>query len=215
MIVINGEIKSGDEVKFGKIASEHSDAFVVLDSPGGALAPAMDIGRTIKIREYTTVVADTGSCASACALIWVAGTSRVIFDGGKVGFHASYLDVNGTLIETGMGNALVGHYLAQLGLGEKAVIFATAAAPDKILWLNAETENLSGIEYKRLSNQDSQTTARQDSGTPSGSASTSQAKKPNHGICTFLVNDGFGLDLMQPQLTIPPEQPIKLAAKGN
>ena len=148
MILIDGEIQKGDDEKFRKIAAEHSDAIVLLNSDGGAIAPAMDIGRTIKLREYSTAVYKDSSCASACALIWIAGIRRAIFDGGKVGFHASYLDVDGTMIETGMGNALVGHYLAQLGWGQKTVVFATAAAPDKILWLNAETASLSGIEYR-------------------------------------------------------------------
>lgn len=150
MILIDGDIQKGDDEKFRKIAAEHSDAIVLLNSDGGAIAPAMDIGRTIKLREYSTAVYNDSSCASACALIWIAGIRRAIFDGGKVGFHASYLDVNGTMIETGMGNALVGHYLAQLGMGQKTVIFATAAAPDKILWLNAETASISGIEYRTI-----------------------------------------------------------------
>jgi hypothetical protein len=62
----------------------------------------------------------------------------------------SYLDVDGKLIETGMGNALVGHYLSQLGMGQKTVMFATAAPPDNILWLDAETSSLSAIEYDTI-----------------------------------------------------------------
>ena len=149
-IVIDGEIRSGDDEKFRKIAAEYSDAFVVLNSGGGVIGPAMDIGRTIKLRGYKTAISKTGSCASACALIWVAGSKRVIFDGGEVGFHASYLDTDGAKLEAGVGNALVGHYLSQLGFGEKTVVFATLAPPDKILWLNAETASMSGIDFDTI-----------------------------------------------------------------
>jgi len=39
--------------------------------------------------------------------------------------------------EIGVGNAVIGHYLSQLGLSEKAVIFATSASPYTISWLIA------------------------------------------------------------------------------
>lgn len=149
-IVIEGEIKAGDDNTFRKIAAEFSDAIVLLNSEGGMIGPAMDIGRTIKIRGYKTAIYKTGTCASACALIWVAGSKRVIFEGGQVGFHASYLDTDGSKLETGVGNALVGHYLSQLGFGEKTVVFATLAPPDKILWLNDKTALMSGIEFETI-----------------------------------------------------------------
>lgn len=150
-ILIQGEIKSGDDEKFRKIAAQYSEATVLLDSEGGAIGPAMDIGRTIRLRGYMTAVTSNQSCASACALIWIAGSQRVIIDGGQVGFHASYFDENGTKLETGVGNALVGHYLSQLGFGEKTVVFATLAPPDKILWLNENTLAMSGIDYNAIS----------------------------------------------------------------
>ena len=146
-IIIEGEIKAGDADTFRKIAAEYSEAIVLLDSEGGAIGPAMDIGRTIKLREYKTAVYKSGSCASACALIWISGSRRVIFEGGKVGFHASYFDIDGTKLETGVGNALVGHYLSQLGFGEKTVVFATLAPPDKIMWLSDKTAAMSGIDF--------------------------------------------------------------------
>lgn len=149
-IIIDGRIKSGDDEKFRKIAAEYSDAIVLLNSEGGALVPAMDIGRTVKLRGYRTAIYKDSSCASACALIWVAGSKRVIFEGGEVGFHASYLDTDGTKLETGVGNALVGHYLSQLGFGEKTVVFATFAPPDKILWLNDENASMSGIDFDTI-----------------------------------------------------------------
>lgn len=150
IITIEGEIKSGDDEKFRAIAAKHSKAIVFLNSEGGAIVPAMDIGRTVKLRGYKTVVSDTDSCASACALIWVSGSQRVLFEGGAVGFHASYLDTDGTRLETGLGNALVGRYLTQLGFGEKTVIFATLAPPDKVLWLNDETVSMSGIDFDTI-----------------------------------------------------------------
>lgn len=166
VIAITGDIEPGDDDQFRKIAAAYSNAIVMLNSDGGTIAPAMDIGRTIKLRGYTTAVHNADSCASACALIWIAGTRRVVFEGGEVGFHASYLDTDGTKLETGLGNALVGHYLSQLGFGEKTVVFATLAPPDKILWLNSETASLSGIEFTTIPNDKGEQSLRSAQNTP-------------------------------------------------
>lgn len=149
-IELTGDIKPGDDDKFRNIAAQNPDAIVLLDSGGGTIMAAMEIGRIVRLRDYPTVVHSNGYCASACALIWVAGSRRVIFDGGRVGFHASYLDENGSKIETGVGNALVGHYLSQLGFGEKAVIFATSAPPDKLLWIDADNAKTAGISFEAM-----------------------------------------------------------------
>lgn len=100
-IVIDGEVKSGDDEKFRKLAAEYSDAVVLLNSEGGMIGPAMDIGRTIKLRGYETAIYKTGSCASACALIWLAGSKRVLFEGGKLAF------MRATLIPTAQNSRLV------------------------------------------------------------------------------------------------------------
>lgn len=159
LIYIEGDIELEDDEKFRKLATEYRDAIVVLNSEGGIIRPAMDIGRTIKLRNYTTVIYKDGVCASACALIWLAGSDRVVFEGGKVGFHASYLDTNGTKLETGVGNALVGHYLTQLGFSEKTIVFATLAPPDKILWLDDQTASASGIVFEAIADEDKSQTS--------------------------------------------------------
>jgi len=155
-IMIEGQIHSGDDEKFRNVASEYSDVIVLLNSDGGMIGPAMEIGRTIKLRGYKTAVYKNSTCASACALIWVAGSKRLVFEGGEIGFHASYLDVDGTKLETSVGNALVGHYLSQLGFGESTVVFATLAPPDKILWLNEQTTSISGIDFDKISDRKNQ-----------------------------------------------------------
>jgi hypothetical protein len=114
VITLRGDIVSGDDEKFRTIALANPRAVVELDSDGGSLRTALEIGRIIRLGEFDTVVGNDQSCASACALIWLAGAHRTMVVGGRIGFHASYVDLDGSLIQTGMGNALVGHYLSQL-----------------------------------------------------------------------------------------------------
>ena len=79
-----------------------------LDSPGGSLVPAIAIGKLVRQKGYATVVLDQSTCNSACALIWLAGTPRYLEGAGNLGFHASYTEQGGRLVETGVGNASSG-----------------------------------------------------------------------------------------------------------
>lgn len=146
VIRLNGELKAGDDERFRRISLRHPTAVVHLESNGGALVPALEIGRIIRIAGYNTVVLPTANCASACALIWLAGKKRYIF--GNVGFHAAYRDNDGRLQESGAANALIGNYMTLLGFPAKAIVFATAAPPNKVLWLTPDSREVTGIDFE-------------------------------------------------------------------
>lgn len=145
VIRIEGDIRPGDVERFRQISLRHPKAVVELNSNGGSVIPAIEIGKTLRIAGYGTSVPQGEVCASACALIWLAGSPRLLV--GQVGFHAAYKDNEGRLQESGAGNALVGNYLTLLGLPAKAVLFATAAPPNHILWLTSANKAEAGIDY--------------------------------------------------------------------
>jgi hypothetical protein len=147
-IVISGEIVAGDDRKFANIAISTSKAIVLLDSPGGVLTPALEIGRAIRLKGFMTYVPEDFSCASSCALIWLAGSTRLKSARGHIGFHAAYLDEAGRLTPAAVGNALVGRYLTQLDLPQSAVEFVTEAPPEEMEWLSERKADSVGISYK-------------------------------------------------------------------
>jgi hypothetical protein len=48
--------------------------------------------------------------------------------------------------ETGVGNALVGAYLSQIGLPDRAVIYVTQAPPNSMTWLTISEAQKVGID---------------------------------------------------------------------
>ena len=148
IIVITGRIEKGDEDKFADIAIKAEQGVVFLSSPGGALIPALEIGKLIQIRGFATYVPEDFACVSACALIWVSGEQRYLSARGAVGFHASYRDNDGRLEEAGVANALVGRYLTLLNMSERAIIFATTASPYEVTWLRADDAGSSAIPFE-------------------------------------------------------------------
>jgi hypothetical protein len=102
------------------------------------------------LRGFATAVAPGTLCASACALTWLAGSPRYFDITSKLGFHAAYQVVDGKATESGVGNALVGAYLNQIGLPDNAIVYVTSAPPEGIEWLTPQTASKVGIEFAAL-----------------------------------------------------------------
>ena len=147
-IVISGDILEGDDARFGELSRRFPRAVVYLESAGGSLVPAIELGKQVRAGLLATAVLVGSTCTSACALVWLAGTPRYLGPEAHLGFHASYSDEGGRLVETGVGNAIVGHYLSQLDLPEDAAVFATIASPYEINWLTADNSGEAGIAFE-------------------------------------------------------------------
>jgi hypothetical protein len=150
IVSVRGTFNDGDDRVFKKLAAEIDQAVVVLDSGGGDLHSGLEIGRAIRLRAFATAVPPDSLCASACALTWLAGSPRLLAPTSKLGFHAAYRVVDGTASESGSGNALVGAYLNQLGIGDKAVVYVTSAPPEGIEWLTADKAGNVGISFESI-----------------------------------------------------------------
>jgi hypothetical protein len=145
VITVKGEFKLGDENKFRSIAIATNKATVYLDSPGGKIHPAFEIGKIIRIKGFSTAVQEA-VCASACAMVWLAGEPRMMSNFTSVGFHAPYsTDKSGKTKSDATHGALVGSYLTSLGFSQKAVMFVVTASADEMHWLQKSTADKLGI----------------------------------------------------------------------
>ena len=95
IVSIKGEVTVGDSDRFSDLVRERDRITVILQSPGGLVKEALQIGAEIRIRNFATMVAPDGECFSACGLIWVSGARRYMSPDSKIGFHAAYREENG------------------------------------------------------------------------------------------------------------------------
>jgi hypothetical protein len=141
VIGIRGDIEGGEAQRFQELSSTLNNAVVLLSSGGGKMLPAIQIGEIIKAKGYTTIVKDY--CASACALIWLAGSKRFVSPTARIGLHQAY---NSTGQADGAGNAVLGSYLTRIGLSYDAIAYATQATPDRFKWLTVDDAKRVGIQ---------------------------------------------------------------------
>jgi hypothetical protein len=79
-------------------------------------------------------VEGNNQCVSACALIWLAGSIRSASSNSLIGFHAA-TDATG---REGLGSALIGKYLAELGFNDDAVAWMTVQDAEHVNLLDLD-----------------------------------------------------------------------------
>ncbi len=130
-IRLSGDIEQSDAKEFrrfvGPVRKEFQIVILELDSSGGVMLAAMDIGRYVRENSiYTLVRDDDGSrCLSACVIILAGGIARFA-SGATVGIHRPRFEERyfAGLSESGARaqyRALAGavdKYLAEMGMSE-------------------------------------------------------------------------------------------------
>jgi hypothetical protein len=157
-VFVKGDIVLGDEKKFDDVikANGVKMAVVGLASNGGNPLAAYAIGNTIREKGYTTYVPGSTTCASSCAIIWVAGTTRQADEKARIGFHGVYtVDRKGRATgASNYGNALIGSYLSRMGMSDVAIMYLTEAGPNQVNWLTGETAAKYSISVNMLGAKD-------------------------------------------------------------
>ena len=161
---IAGEIIPGDAKKFENLvkAKVITSGVVYLEGPGGLFEDGMAIAKLVRQRRFFTYVGEDRACMSMCAIIWVAGDTRYYTGKSTIGFHGMFTlptDNQGNPLKGGKatpynaGNALVGAFFNQIGLGDKAIMALTNANSDSVYYLNTNNIEELGIKAERWVSQ--------------------------------------------------------------
>ena len=95
-LLVLGETKTSDVEEIQRyIADEQIDS-IILNGPGGSLEAGYAIAEIILEQGLTTIVPKNTDCASACSIIFSAGTERVMEGGSRLGFHLPFVRLNDT-----------------------------------------------------------------------------------------------------------------------
>jgi hypothetical protein len=147
IVYITGQIVEGDYEKFVRTSGGMGRfGALFLNSPGGALGDGLSIAEATRQMGVMTGVPNNATCASMCAIIWLAGSPRLVASNAHIGFHAISYVKDGKV--AGDGNAMVGAFLNKLGLSYTAIAFVTSAPPTAINWLNVTKARQLGIDTK-------------------------------------------------------------------
>jgi hypothetical protein len=148
LVWITGTLVPDDINKFKSVIAKsprEEQWTVILESNGGHAPTGILICMVIRRHDLTTYVPSNANCASACALIWLAGVPRVVGNNAHIGFHAAYL-ADKTVAS--WGNAAVGAYLTRLGFDWPAIQYFTQTSPQSIEWLTSAKAKEINLDFR-------------------------------------------------------------------
>ena len=151
-ISISGPIETGDTARFdAAMRATPRPVAVVLSSPGGGAGTAIEIGDRIRAARMAVLVPPGSDCASACALIWLAGSPRLMASTARVGFHVPQFDTKAEDTTSLTLSALIGAYETRLGYSDRVVVYTMSKPPQAIQWLTWSDADALGIQIEPMS----------------------------------------------------------------
>jgi hypothetical protein len=207
IISIVGHLRDDDEKVFRDAITRFEDKeniIVALDSPGGD-ALAVGIGNIIWRAGMATLVPADKTCASTCALIWLAAPPghRYIGRGAYIGFHGAYDESTGQ--PGALMNALWGAYLGHLNFSYDAIIWMLSARPLAMHKLTQETAkkyNIFSPDLENLSNGTAELPAPTPPRQPEAQPPQQETKRPfqvvnaDEGHLNIRKGPGLNYDLV-------------------
>lgn len=152
-VLLEGAIVQGDAERITKQleALTPQPARVILNSPGGSVRDALDLGRHLRDAGLNTAMRDGDICYSACPYLLAAGTTRDIPNTASVGVHQHYFGKSTILpafiavedIQRGQGEVM--RYLDQMGIDPLLMSHALVTPPDQIYVLLPEELRVYGF----------------------------------------------------------------------
>lgn len=142
-LTLTGTIAPGDAGRLDDWLASHPAVpdTVFLNSPGGSVADALAIGRSLRDLGAATRLTETDICLSACPYILAGGIVRQAADGALVGVHQHFFGENVVLpafiaardIQRGQGEVMA--YLIDMGVDPGLMQPALITPPDEIYLL--------------------------------------------------------------------------------
>ena len=143
---LEGGIEPGDGIRIAArlAAAEPAPETLILQSPGGSVSDALDLGRAVREAGIATQILAGEFCYSACPYVLAGGASRDIAEGGQVGVHQHYFGESTILpaafavedIQRGQGEVMA--YLDEMGIDPLVMTHALSTPPDQIYVLLTE-----------------------------------------------------------------------------
>jgi hypothetical protein len=110
-----------------------------LSSPGGNVAEGFNLARIVRIAKMATIVPDGATCASACFIVFAAGSGKPVGYAARIGVHAAASD--GSQHETDQSRAatiIMARVVKELGVPPGIIGQMVVTPPNQVVWLSPD-----------------------------------------------------------------------------
>ena len=152
-LTVTGTILPGSGEAFAAAVESYAEYIktVTLDSPGGSVNDALEMGRLIRERGFSTSVAAGSLCASSCPLVFAGGKERLAAPASAIAVHQIYAATpSDTTLASRLaaaGNAMseaqsmtaqISRYLIDMGVDPEVWLRALETPPDRLSYFSPD-----------------------------------------------------------------------------
>ena len=142
VVTLSGEIVAGDADKLKSIIrrADHNGntvAILRLDSPGGTILESVKLADIIRDAKIATSVVGAAKCASACFIVFAAGSEKFASYTALVGVHGASENGQET-VESGAATVSMARIAKELGVPSSIIGKMVVTPPDEIVWLSPD-----------------------------------------------------------------------------
>jgi hypothetical protein len=153
VLAVTGTIMPGSAEAFAGEIESYGEYIktVALDSPGGSVSDALEMGKLIRDKGFATSVEAGGLCASSCPLVFAGGTERVAAASSAIAVHqiyaaapsdssvASRLAAAGDAMSDAQSmTAQISRYLIEMGVDSEVWLRALETPPDRLSYFSPQ-----------------------------------------------------------------------------
>lgn len=149
---VTGTIDPGSAERFAQALAQFGEyvEVIALDSPGGSVNDALEMGRLIREGGFVTSVAAGALCASSCPLVLAGGSERRATPASAIGVHQIYASVTAETMPASLRaagaamsdaqktTATITRYLTGNGVDPALWLHALETPPDRLYYLSSE-----------------------------------------------------------------------------
>jgi hypothetical protein len=138
---LSGALHPGSFRLFQEVTSSANPDVIVLDRTWGRADEALLIAKDIHRRGLNTFLYSTSKCFSLCALLFLSGKTKYVFDGARIAVDAWTIR-DGTTSEL---SAEITAHFAEVGIPADFIARISTLPPSDVLWLTADDRDALGI----------------------------------------------------------------------
>jgi hypothetical protein len=143
VVTLRGQIVEGDSEELAGIirrADDNGDTVVMLrlDSPGGRIVEGVKLADIIRDEKIPTSVVGTARCASACFLVFAAGSKRFAAYTAQVGVHGASDENGKETPQSSVATVSMARIAKELGVPSSIIGEMVVTPPDQIAWLSPD-----------------------------------------------------------------------------
>jgi hypothetical protein len=152
-LTVTGTIMPGSSAAFAESVAAYAEYIktVALNSPGGSVTDALEMGRLIREKGFATSVAAGALCASSCPLVFAGGEERLATAASALAVHQIYAATpSDTTLASRLaaaGNAMsdaqsmtaeISRYMLEMGVDAEVWLRALETPPDRLSYFSPD-----------------------------------------------------------------------------